>query len=67
MRMYGCSTVRRYRHSMDTGVQIYRTDTGVLHSTTGVLTYMYGHTYGRSTFPFLSDIPYLAINRHIVH
>ena len=65
MRMYGCSTVRRYRRSMDTGIQI--TDTGVLHFTTGVLTYMYGRTYGHRTFPFLSDIPYLAINCHIVH
>ena len=26
---------------------------------TGILTYMYGGMYGHSTFPFLSDIPYL--------
>ena len=63
--MYGCSTVRRYRRSTDMGVQIYRYGRSTF--TTDVLTYMYGRTYGHSTFPFLSDIPYLAINRHIVH
>ena len=53
--MYRGSTVRRYGRSM---VHTYGCTNLQIRTfnffATGVLTYM----YGRSTFPFLSDIPY---------
>ena len=59
VRAYGHSTVHAYGRSAGTGVRIYRYGRSTFFAT-GVLTCMYGHAYRRSTFPFLSNTPYVC-------